>query len=881
MSDAIPLDVFRSLCAAAAGRSNFTDALMFSTMFNLASRAEDSKQLALEDFNITADDEPGVGLSFVTPFSMKTFTSKSVSVVARYDGSDACWITSFGDAASTGHFNSLRTNDTPFKTFLFPAIAIKSDVSEYIIEAIRQYMKPYLGASTSTVSGEFIGPVRGLTERMTSHAFRRAVASLLHRLGCPMSKIVAITGHAVSSDGVGASNTVWDYIDLEAILSSSASAKLNGYPVDVTVPHYATPVSPSVAALLKDHDADFFERLLDIHFKVVPSRTPCLAANGEQRFLLRTALACHIMWYSDRRKRFGNHFPPVKSLNRALMEAGVNSTAVERDQILDAMGVQVRSHFVATNEPMRHPPGSDDLLAVAGLLSTVACTVDAIAARMEKVERSVSVEGGGVIGLLQTLISRVDELGERIGAMELRSGGSAARRASVGALHASTTITPALATTVAAAAVTTITASASTVVAATTATTVAAATTVEGATHDAQSAVTTDVDGTLRHGSIPPPTINVAASPRRTASVAPRTSTTVPHPSADILPHTVTTSHSAGASVVATSSEGGAGTSSSFSLLPVPDSRDTLQVDASTPFSVIFVEMLRAKVKPEQGTRYLLAGSRAALSRLQSGFLRWQANITITMRKAFAALWKAERYDAELIARALQFGEVLDKVLLYRLLHLRIQKQQRALPAVAMVKFSYETALGKATASAVDTIVSELVANESFVAADILKRELLRPLSQSLLQAFADQLRNPIIRDYASAALNERAAAVAAAAATAAAHPTSAAAAAAAAHPTSAAAPRLPVSVAAMSPYDLIASGPKRRREEKMTMATKKSEEEERVLAVRAKVGDGVAATAMKHASKGRAPSVAGTGGASAGGASGFIGLAASMLGLG
>ena len=198
------------------------------------------------------------------------------------------------------------------------------------------------------------------------------------------------------------------------------------------------------------------------------------------------------------------------------------------------------------------------------------------------------------------------------------------------------------------------------------------------------------------------------------------------------------------------------------------------------------------------------------------------------------------------------------------------KQQQRASTTPIPSPLSYATVLGKCTASAVDSIVSELVAGENAFAVTAVKSELVKPLSRSLLQIFATQTSNPIISDYANAVLNERAQAAAVAAAP----PTRAAALEAAAY--------LPVPAARQtSSFQIFASAPKREREEKHATATavaaQKIQEVERVQTVRAKIGDGVATIAKKHAAKGRAPSVAGTGVTSSGG---LLDIAAGLFGL-
>ena len=139
-------------------------------------------------------------------------------------------------------------------------------------------------------------------------AFRRGPPTVLYAAGSPLPAITAVTGHAMAEHGVGPNNTVWHYIDRGVILGLNAMAFLNGYSVDVTRPHYFTPVSPRFESLYSTIESSFslsssssissaplfFDRVIDFHFQVNAELTPCIALGGEQRFLLPTLLACPI-----------------------------------------------------------------------------------------------------------------------------------------------------------------------------------------------------------------------------------------------------------------------------------------------------------------------------------------------------------------------------------------------------------------------------------------------------------------------------------------------------------------------------------------------------------------------------------------------------------
>ena len=122
------------------------------------------------------------------------------------------------------------------------------------------------------------------------------------------------------------------------------------------------------------------------------------------------------------------------------------------------------------------------------------------------------------------------------------------------------------------------------------------------------------------------------------------------------------------------------------------------------------------------------------MSRLQSGFRRWEANATPSMLADFAALRRATR-DQELAARALRHGEILDTVLLFRILHLRMAKQQKA----GGGSLNFATKLGYPTSSAVDSAVSELGRGESGAAFSDLKATLARSLPQATLVTYSQQ----------------------------------------------------------------------------------------------------------------------------------------------
>jgi hypothetical protein len=97
MSAPLSRPVFIGLSAAATARANFEDALAFEVLYLAASRANDSKTFALEEFELIAGGEPGGGFASVSPFSMKTHTTKSVPLLPRFDGPDGCIFTTLGD----------------------------------------------------------------------------------------------------------------------------------------------------------------------------------------------------------------------------------------------------------------------------------------------------------------------------------------------------------------------------------------------------------------------------------------------------------------------------------------------------------------------------------------------------------------------------------------------------------------------------------------------------------------------------------------------------------------------------------------------------------------------------------------------------------------
>ena len=89
---------------------------------------------------------------------------------------------------------------------------------------------------------------------------------------------------------------------------------------------------------------------------------------------------------------------------------------------------------LAANEPFRHPPGSDNLQQFTQLVSQVESKVSSIASRLDSVGLidSSTASGGGasLMGLLDALFKKVDQLGARFDAMDIGS----APRASTAAL---------------------------------------------------------------------------------------------------------------------------------------------------------------------------------------------------------------------------------------------------------------------------------------------------------------------------------------------------------------------------------------------------------------------------------------------------------------